>query len=119
MIKIAIPSKENQVDNHFGHCEYFSVIELNDELEVTHQYEMPASENCGCKSNLAEKLAAEGVTILLAGGIGQGAINKLRSANIEVLAGFSGTSKEVINRWKSKDYRVDISACSQHDSCSH
>jgi predicted Fe-Mo cluster-binding NifX family protein len=119
MIKIAIPSKQNEVDDHFGHCEYFTIIELNEQLEITSQYKRPTAENCGCKSNLAEDLAAEGVSILLAGGIGQGAINKLKSANIEVLAGFRGTIGEVVDRWKSKDYRADISVCREHDSCSH
>lgn len=119
MIKIAIPSKANQIDNHFGHCEYFSIVELNDQLKITKQYTMAAAENCGCKSNLALDLAADGVSVLLAGGIGQGAISKLKSVNIEVLAGFSGTIEEVIERWKSKDYQVDISVCRDHDSCSH
>ncbi|WP_053185802.1 NifB/NifX family molybdenum-iron cluster-binding protein [Sunxiuqinia dokdonensis] len=119
MIKIAIPSKANQVDSHFGHCEYFSIVELNDQLETTRQYTMNATENCGCKSNLAQDMAAEGVSILLAGGIGQGAINKLKSANIEVLAGFSGAIEEVVERWKNKDYQLDISVCKDYYSCSH
>ncbi len=119
MIKIAIPSKANQIDNHFGHCEYFSIVELNDQLEITKQYKMAAAENCGCKSDLAQELAAEGISVLLAGGIGQGAINKLKSANINVLAGFTGSIEEVVERWKRKDYQVDISVCREHDSCSH
>lgn len=119
MKKIAIPSKADQIDEHFGHCEYFSVVELNDQLQVTKRYKMTAAENCGCKSSLAQELATKGISVLLAGGIGQGAINKLQSVNIEVVAGFSGSIEAAIERWKNKDYQPDISVCRDHDSCSH
>ncbi|MGQ7869889.1 NifB/NifX family molybdenum-iron cluster-binding protein [Sunxiuqinia sp. sy24] len=119
MIKIAIPSKENRVDHHFGHCEYLTIIELNDQLEILKLSPKVTARSCGCKSNLAEELASEGVKFLLAGGIGQGAINKLKTQNIEVIAGFQGTIEEVIEKWKAKDYPADISICTEHHSCSH
>lgn len=119
MIKIAIPSKENVVDNHFGHCSYFSIVELDDNREIKKVLKKETSKNCGCKTNLAEELAAEGVTVLLAGGIGQGAINKLKSQNIEVLAGFQGTIEEAIYQWKNNNYRLDIPICVDHENCSH
>lgn len=28
-MKIALPSRQNLVDDHFGHCEYFTVIMKN------------------------------------------------------------------------------------------
>ncbi len=31
MMKIALPACQNQVDEHFGHCEYFTVFTINDE----------------------------------------------------------------------------------------
>ena len=27
-MKIAIPTKENMVDDHFGHCEYYTVLTI-------------------------------------------------------------------------------------------
>ena len=119
MIKIAIPTKNNQVDDHFGHCEYFSIIEVDDNKKMTSQFKIESSKSCGCKTNLAEELANEGVTILLAGGIGQGAINKLKSQNIEVLAGFNGTIEEAIERWKNNKYPGIIPICVEHHNCSH
>ena len=119
MTKLAIPTRENQVDNHFGHCEFFSIIELNDQKEITGQFELESSKSCGCKTNLAEELAGEGVTLLLAGGIGQGAINKLKSQNIEVLAGFSGTIEEAIEKWKTNNYQINMPICVEHHNCSH
>lgn len=119
MIKLAIPTKGNMVDDHFGHCEYFSIIELNDNKEVTGKFERESSKSCGCKTNLAEELANEGVSILLAGGIGQGAIDKLKEYNIQVLAGFKGTIAEAIEKWKTNKYTFDIPICVEHHNCSH
>ncbi|WP_430971966.1 NifB/NifX family molybdenum-iron cluster-binding protein [Sunxiuqinia rutila] len=119
MIKIAIPSKENSIDNHFGHCEYLTIVELNEQLEIIRVSPKATDKSCGCKSNLAEELASEGVQLLLAGGIGQGAINKLKSQHIEVIPGFQGTIEEVIAKWKAKDFPADLSICTEHQSCSH
>lgn len=118
-MKLAIPSRENRVDNHFGHCDYFSIIELNDEKEVVNQFKMETSKSCGCKTNLAEDLSNEGVTLLLAGGIGQGAVAKLQSQNVEVLAGFDGTIEEAVEKWKNKNYLTHVPICVEHDNCSH
>ena len=30
-MKIVIPSKDEKLCGHFGHCEYFSIVEVNDE----------------------------------------------------------------------------------------
>ena len=121
MIKLAIPSKGNNVDNHFGHCDYFSIVELDDQKEIVNQFKMQTSKSCGCKTNLAEELSEQGVTFLLAGGIGQGAIAKLKTQNIEVLAGFHGTIEEAVKKWKSNDYLTHIPICVDHGhgDCSH
>ena len=31
MKKIAIPTREDMVDDHFGHCAYYTVVTLDDE----------------------------------------------------------------------------------------
>ncbi len=118
-MKIAIPTKENKVDNHFGHCEYFTIFEMNDQQELVGTERLNASIECGCKSNLAEELAEKGVTLLLAGGIGGGAINKLKQQNIEVITGFNGDIKLALDQWKRNDYKTNISICREHDECSH
>ena len=76
MTKIAVPvTSTNQVDDHFGHCEFYSIFTLSEKNEITKITTIPSVQGCGCKSNIAGDLAADGVTIMLAGGIGGGAIN--------------------------------------------
>ncbi len=119
MMKVAIPARNGNVDNHFGHCESFRIYELDDSKNILAESSMKSPESCGCKSDLASDLAKEGVNLMLAGGIGQGAINKLQLAGIQVLAGFSGSLESALNQWRSGFYRTEIDVCNHHDGCNH
>ena len=33
-MKIAIPTKENMVDDHFGHCEYYTVLTIGQDNQI-------------------------------------------------------------------------------------
>ncbi len=122
MKKIAIPSKGEMIDNHFGHCDAFTVYSLSDENEITETAVFKGPDTCGCKSDLAQDLANDGIEVLLAGGIGQGAINKLKQAGIETFSGFNGTTKDVLNNWINGS-KGDSSVCPPHSgdghNCSH
>ena len=118
-MKIAIPTKDNHVDNHFGHCDYFTVYELNDNNEIVAESQLTTSKECGCKSNLAEELAKQNVNVMLASGIGEGAIRKLQNQNIEVVAGFKCTIQEALDRYIRKDYFKNFTICTEHGECSH
>ena len=89
-MKIAIPTKNNNVDDHFGHCEAYSIFTINDISEVEKIEIMPSPQGCGCKSNIAEVLQEKGVTILLAGNMGAGALSVLNKHNIKVFRGNTG-----------------------------
>jgi predicted Fe-Mo cluster-binding NifX family protein len=118
-MKIAVPSRQNQVDEHFGHCEYFTVFTVNDRNEITAEETLSSPENCGCKSNIAQTLAQMGVRMMLAGNMGQGAVNVLNSCGIEVLRGCSGSVKQVAEHWLSGNLSDSGVACSQHDHGCH
>ena len=70
-MKIALPTRENLIDGHFGHCEYFTVFNIDDSSkEILNQEVIASPAGCGCKSNIAVTLAEMGVTLLLAGNMG-------------------------------------------------
>ncbi len=118
-MKIAIPTQNDQIDNHFGHCEYFTLVDVDENKEVINKATMESEAVCGCKSGLAGVLQQMGVKLLLAGGIGDGAVRKLKQHNIDVIAGFSGSIDEVIRKWKTEDYSLNFTICTEHQSCSH
>ena len=116
--KIALPTKDESVDNHFGHCEKFTVYTVSDDKKVVEKSFYEAPKSCGCKSNLAAELANEGVSVLIAGGIGQGAVNKLKESGIEVFMGFQGETQEVVERWLGGE-KGNYSICPPHDHDGH
>ncbi|WP_075590739.1 NifB/NifX family molybdenum-iron cluster-binding protein [Labilibacter marinus] len=121
--KVALPSKGEMIDNHFGHCEKFTIYTLSAKNDVLDTSFYKAPESCGCKSDLASELAKEGVEVLLAGGIGQGAINKLKASQIDVFMGFSGETKAVLEQWLKGD-KGTSDICPPHDheggqECNH
>ncbi|MCE5266102.1 MAG: NifB/NifX family molybdenum-iron cluster-binding protein [Deltaproteobacteria bacterium] len=114
MTKIALPSRQNRVDEHFGHCEYFTVFTVNEKNEIQAEETVSSPANCGCKSNIAQTLAEMGVRMMLAGNMGQGAVNVLNSCGIDVLRGCSGDVKEVAQTWLAGGLQDSGIACGLH-----
>jgi predicted Fe-Mo cluster-binding NifX family protein len=113
-MKIALPSSQNQVDEHFGHCEYFTVFTIDDKNKIQSQETITPPAGCGCKSNIAQTLAQMGVKYMLAGNMGQGAVNVLGNNGIEVLRGCSGNVKDVVVSWLDGGLRDSGVACAAH-----
>ena len=118
-MKIALPSRQNQVDEHFGHCEYFTVFTVNDQNEIMSEETVSSPANCGCKSNIAQELAQMGVRMMLAGNMGQGAVNVLKSCGIDVLRGCTGDVKKVAEHWLSGNLKDSGIACDLHEHGCH
>lgn len=116
-MKVAIPLKaNNQVDDHFGHCAYYSIYSITPEGEVKELNIIEGVKGCGCKSSIATTLADEGVKVMLAGGIGAGAINVLNSAGIEVIRGCSGDVTEVVKKYAAGTLTDNGISCGSHDA---
>ena len=126
-MKIAVPvTNENRIDDHFGHCESYGVFTISDNNEITEIKSVKSPEGCGCKSDIASVLASHGVSVMLAGGIGGGAINVLNNSGIEVIRGCSGDAAEVVKLYLSGLVADSGSSCHQHadgheggHQCSH
>jgi predicted DNA-binding protein (UPF0251 family)/predicted Fe-Mo cluster-binding NifX family protein len=92
-MKIAVPSRDGLVDEHFGHCKEFLIFRVEGEKLVEEQA-VPSLAGCGCKSGVASVLARAGVTHLIAGNMGEGAVHVLEAQGIAVVRGASGSAKE-------------------------
>ncbi|MEI6821646.1 MAG: NifB/NifX family molybdenum-iron cluster-binding protein [Bacteroidota bacterium] len=116
MKKIAIPvTINNQVDDHFGHCEFYGVYTISNNNEIVDLDTIKSEQGCGCKSNIAGVLADKGVTIMLAGGIGGGAINVLNTWGIQVIRGCSGNALEVVQLFVDGKITDNGVSCAQHE----
>ena len=123
MKKIAIPvDQNNQIEDHFGQCEFYEIYSVVERNKIAEVEILESEQGCGCKSNIASVLAENGVTVMLAGGIGQGAINVLNQCNIEVVRGCAGTTKEIVKQYLEGAVLDSGETCdhTHHDhQCSH
>lgn len=119
MKKIAVPTCEGMVDNHFGHCDHYTIFHINENKNIISTETLPSPQGCGCKSNIASVLAEMGVTLMLAGNMGMGAFNVLSNAGIEVIRGCSGRIEEVVKSYLDGTLRDSAESCDHHDCGSH
>jgi len=114
-MKIAVPTKENnEVDAHFGHCEFYTIYTISDQNKVMNEERMDSPQGCGCKSNIAETFEQEGIKIMLAGGIGDGAINKLSQHGVSVIRNCQGDVSELIEKYMAGVIKDSGSTCAAH-----
>lgn len=115
-MKIAIPTKGKNVDSHFGHCEFYSIFTVNPDYKIEKEEVLPSPQGCGCKSNIAAILQGLGVTVMLAGNMGTGALNVLKSHGIDVFRGCSGDVRLVAQAFINGEVKDSGISCSQHEA---
>lgn len=82
---------------------------------------MDSPDGCGCKSGIASVLAKDGVTLMLAGNMGDGAVHVLKANGIEVVRGASGNPRKAVYAWLAGTVADSGVGCSEHGSgdCEH
>jgi len=85
-MKIAIPTANGQLCMHFGHCESFAMLDVDDQTKkITGQQQVPAPEH---EPGLLPRWMAERhVTLVIAGGMGQRARDLFQERQITVITG--------------------------------
>ena len=114
MMKIALPTMGNVVDDHFGHCEMFTVYSIDENNQVISSEVIPSVEGCGCKSGIASVLRDKGVKIMLAGNMGEGAVNVLGNNGIAVYRGCHGNVREVVDTFLAGNVADSGKSCAGH-----
>jgi len=91
MKRIAIPTTEGQLDAHFGHCKEFAMVEIeNDEVKKISYLDAPPHQ----PGLLPPWLAERGATDIIAGGMGQRAIQLFNEQGVNVFVGAPKLSPE-------------------------
>ena len=113
-MKIAVPTRDGRVDDHFGHCAYYTIFDVIDG-KVAGVSKLASPEGCGCKSGIAPILKQMGVVVMLAGNMGQGAKNVLEAQRIEVIRGCSGDVEELVGAYLAGSIKDNGEVCAHHD----
>ena len=113
-MRVAVASMNEQVAEHFGLCESFLIYD-----SVTKQaYVFP---NPGHKPGfLPNFLADKGVEVIIAGGMGGGAVQIFIERDIEVVVGACGDAKTAALDYLKGDLKTTGSVCHEHqhhDEC--
>jgi len=85
-MKIAIPTNNGRLSMHFGHCEQFALVEVNeaDKTISNTEYLTPPAHEPGV---LPRWLHEQGAEVIIAGGMGQRAQGLFSRSGIQVVVG--------------------------------
>ena len=114
-MKVAVPTRGNIVDSHFGHCEAYTIFSVDENKKIISTEVLPSPQGCGCKSNIAATLREKEVSVMLAGNMGDGALNVLNHHGISVYRGCSGDVKQVAETFLQGQIGDSGESCHHHD----
>jgi predicted Fe-Mo cluster-binding NifX family protein len=94
-MRIAIPVVQNKLCPHFGHCDQFAILDIDEDLKkITNKSELtPPAHAPGV---LPQWLHENKVNIIIAGGMGQRAQQLFAQNDIKVVIGAAAGSPEDI-----------------------
>lgn len=108
---IAIPVDNNKLDLHFGHCKEFALLRVDPkEKKILSREDIKAPPHQ--PGLLPPWLAKQGVTMVIAGGMGQRAKDLFSNQNIKVLVGAPQDSPEnLTNSYLQDTLRLGENCC--------
>lgn len=115
MMKVAVPTRGNEVDGHFGHCEAYTIFSIDGNNKIEKVEILPSPQGCGCKSNIAAVLYEMGVGVMLAGNMGGGALNVLKNHGINVYRGCSGDVRQLTEAFLEGKIGDSGEGCQHHE----
>jgi ATP-binding protein involved in chromosome partitioning len=107
-MKVAIPSQDKMVCAHFGHCESFTIAEVEDGKVVNKRTLQAPPHEPGLLPRL---LAGEGVNMVIAGGMGSRAQQLFMQQNIQVITGASGSVDDVLTAYLQGNLEIGPNVC--------
>ncbi|MBW6470437.1 MAG: NifB/NifX family molybdenum-iron cluster-binding protein [Methanosarcinaceae archaeon] len=103
-MRVCIPSfspggLDAPVSEHFGHCEVFTVADIEDDKIVAAwplSNEQEGGHNCAIP---VQRIIDEGVDCMIVGGIGRGPLMGFNQLKIDVYSGATGTIEDTLNEF--------------------
>ncbi len=109
MKRIAIPLENGRLCSHFGHCEQFAIIDVENETITSEELVTPPPHEPGL---LPAWLAQKSVTDVIAGGMGQRALDLFAAQQINVNVGVQPKSPaDLVKEWIDKTLKTGANVC--------
>jgi predicted Fe-Mo cluster-binding NifX family protein len=110
-MKIAIPTAQEQLCMHFGHCETFAILTVDTaakEIVEIRKLTPPPHE----PGVLPRWLHDQDVSLIIAGGMGMRAQQLFEQFGIEVIAGAKpDTPRAIVEAWLTETLFTGANAC--------
>ena len=94
-MRIAVSTDGDYVSEHFGRCPSFTLADMENGKIVHRENIANPGHNPGF---IPQFMKEKGVNCIIAGGMGQNAVNLFAEQKIETVVGISGTINEVIDK---------------------
>ena len=112
MIKIAVASNKEMVTEHFGHCLNFNIFEVEGNQIVKSESIPNPGHKPGFLPNFLNDM---GVSVIISGGMGGGAINIFNEKGIEVIVGAIGNAKAAAESYLKGALKSTETVCNKHE----
>ncbi len=115
-MKFAIPMAEKQLTMHFGHCQEFAIINVENNEIVGREDLVPPPHEPGV---LPKWLHEQGTNVVIAGGMGHRAIDLFHQAGIKVITGAAvETPEALVTNYLNNTLMTGDNACAGDHTCS-
>ena len=110
-MRVAIPLANGKLSLHFGHCELFALVDIEPKEKAilqTQRVEPPPHE----PGVLPKWLGEQGAQVIIAGGMGQRAVQLFLAQGIEVVVGAPPESPEdLVTAYMDGTLQTGANAC--------
>jgi predicted Fe-Mo cluster-binding NifX family protein len=111
MKKIAAACMGDQISQHFGHCEIFILFETDGGRVLSEENVQNPGHKPGFLPNF---LGDKGVKVVIAGGIGGGAIEIFNERGIAVVTGAQGNARTAVDAYLAGTLKSTNAECHEH-----
>jgi predicted Fe-Mo cluster-binding NifX family protein len=116
-MKIAVASEKEMVTEHFGHCENFNIYIVENGKLISSESIPNPGHKPGFLPNYLNDL---GINVIIAGGMGGGAVEIFNDKGIKIITGVSGSATQAVNSYLQGSLKSTGSICHEHahhDEC--
>ena len=110
-MKIAVAAMGTAVAGHFGHCEYFIFFDTQDGKILAEQSVPNPGHRPGFLPNF---LADHGAQVVIAGGMGGGAVDIFNERGVQVVVGAQGDARAAVQAFLAGELVSTGSVCHEH-----
>lgn len=111
-MRIAVAVTGKMIAGHFGHCDEFMFFDVENGSIVKEESVANPGHRPGFLPNF---LADHGAEVIIAGGMGGGAVDIFNERNVEVIIGIQGEPKTAVESYMKGELVSTGSICHEHE----